>query len=179
MQRQLAQMTAQANEARSLAAAAEGVMPTGGALKDALAKSLADNGMPPTQVQVIGAAVQIQLKNASFPKWTMWLDDVRKQFKVQVVRGARHGAQARRPGGSDGVAAAGEREMRRSLDAHELLVRRACAALPWSWWRVVGRRHAARDDAGRVDRAAVREGDGRPRESRRSGRLALAAARPR
>ena len=84
MQRQLAQMTAQANEARSLAGAAEGVMPTGGALKDALAKSLADNGMQPTQVQVIGAAVQIQLKNASFPTWTMWLDDVRKQFKVQV-----------------------------------------------------------------------------------------------
>jgi general secretion pathway protein M len=84
MQRQLATMTAQANDARSLAPAAEGVMPTGGALRDALAKSLADNGMQPTQVQVIGAAVQIQLKNASFPNWTMWLDDARKQFKVQV-----------------------------------------------------------------------------------------------
>ncbi|BBU28834.1 general secretory pathway protein GspM [Burkholderia sp. THE68] len=84
MQRQLATMTAQANDARSLAPATEGVMPTGGALRDALAKSLADNGMQPTQVQVIGAAVQIQLKNASFPNWTMWLDDARKQFKVQV-----------------------------------------------------------------------------------------------
>ncbi|WP_250452678.1 type II secretion system protein M [Caballeronia sp. ATUFL_M2_KS44] len=84
MQRQLATMTAQANEARSLAGSAEGVTPTGGALRDALAKSLADNGMQPTQVQVIGAAVQIQLKNASFPNWTMWLDDARKQFKVQV-----------------------------------------------------------------------------------------------
>jgi general secretion pathway protein M len=84
MQRQLATMTAQANDARSLAPAAEGVMPTGGALRDALAKSLADNGMQPTQIQVIGAAVQIQLKNASFPNWTMWLDDARKQFKVQV-----------------------------------------------------------------------------------------------
>jgi general secretion pathway protein M len=85
MQRQLAQMTAQANEARSLVGSAEGVTPTGGALKDALAKSLADNGMQPTQVQLIGAAVQIQLKNASFPLWTAWLDDVRKQFKVQVA----------------------------------------------------------------------------------------------
>ncbi|EKS69180.1 MULTISPECIES: type II secretion system protein M [Caballeronia] len=84
MQRQLATMTAQANDARSLAPAAEGVMPTGAALRDALAKSLADNGMQPTQVQVIGAAVQIQLKNASFPNWTAWLDDARKQFKVQV-----------------------------------------------------------------------------------------------
>lgn len=84
MQRQLATMTAQANEARSLAGGAEGVTPTGGALRDALAKSLADSGMQPTQVQVIGAAVQIQLKNASFPNWTMWLDDARKQFKVQV-----------------------------------------------------------------------------------------------
>lgn len=85
MQRQLAQMTAQANEARSLAGSAQGVTPTGGALKDALSKSLADNGMQAAQVQVIGAAVQIQMKNASFPLWTMWLDDVRKQFKVQVA----------------------------------------------------------------------------------------------
>ncbi|CCD41403.1 General secretion pathway protein M [Candidatus Paraburkholderia kirkii UZHbot1] len=84
MQRQLATMTAQANDARSLAPAAQGVTPTGGALRDALAKSLADNGMQPTQIQVIGAAVQITLKNASFPNWTMWLDDARKQFKVQV-----------------------------------------------------------------------------------------------
>jgi len=84
MQRQLATMTAQANDARSLAPAAEGVMPTDDALRDALTKSLADNGMQPTQIQVIGAAVQIQLKNASFPNWTMWLDDARKQFKVQV-----------------------------------------------------------------------------------------------
>jgi general secretion pathway protein M len=84
MQRQLATMTAQANEARALAGNADSVTPTGGALRDALAKSLADAGMQPTQVQVIGAAVQFQLKNASFPNWTMWLDEARKQFKVQV-----------------------------------------------------------------------------------------------
>jgi general secretion pathway protein M len=85
MQRQLATMNAQAMEARSLAGNAESVTPTGGALRDALAKSLADNGMQPTQLQVVGAAVQFQLKNASFPNWTMWLDDARKQFKVQVL----------------------------------------------------------------------------------------------
>ncbi|WGS49903.1 type II secretion system protein M [Paraburkholderia sp. D15] len=85
LQRQLAQMTAQANEARPLAAAAQGVAPTGAALKDALTASLTDHGLTATQVQVIGNAVQIQLKNASFPAWTSWVDDVRKQFKVQVA----------------------------------------------------------------------------------------------
>jgi general secretion pathway protein M len=35
-------------------------------------------------VQVIGNAVQVQMKNASFPAWTSWVDDVRRQFKVQV-----------------------------------------------------------------------------------------------
>ena len=84
LQRQLSKMTAQANEARTLSAAAQGVAPTGGALKDALTGSLNDHGLAATQVQVLGNAVQIQLKNASFPAWTEWLDDARKQFKVQV-----------------------------------------------------------------------------------------------
>ncbi|WP_025598124.1 type II secretion system protein M [Burkholderia sp. WSM2230] len=85
LQRQLAQMTAQANEARQLSAAAQGVAPTGGALKDALSASLADHGLAATQVQVIGNAVQVQMKNVSFPAWTTWVDDVRRQFKVQVA----------------------------------------------------------------------------------------------
>jgi len=85
MQRQLAQMTAQANEARALSAATQGVAPTGGALKDALAASLTDHGLTATQVQVLGNAVQIEMKNVSFPAWTAWLDDARRQFKVQVV----------------------------------------------------------------------------------------------
>ncbi|CAH2900253.1 MAG: General secretion pathway protein M [uncultured Paraburkholderia sp.] len=84
LQRQLAQMTAQANEARQLSAAAQGVAPTGGALKDALTASLSDHGLAATQVQVVGNAVQVQMKNASFPAWTAWVDDVRRQFKVQV-----------------------------------------------------------------------------------------------
>jgi general secretion pathway protein M len=85
LQRQLAQMTAQANEARVLSAAAQGVAPTGAALKDALSASLSDHGLAATQVQVIGNAVQIQMKNASFPAWTSWVDDARKQFKVQIA----------------------------------------------------------------------------------------------
>lgn len=85
MQRQLAQMTAQANEAHRLSTAAQGVAPTGGALKDALTASLSDHGLVPLQVELLGNAVQIQLKNASFPVWTSWVDDVRRQFKVQVA----------------------------------------------------------------------------------------------
>lgn len=85
MQAQLAQMTAQANEARSLSGAGQGATPTGGALRDALSQSLTNNNLGNAQVQLVGTAVQVQLKNASFPSWTVWLDDVRKQFKVQVV----------------------------------------------------------------------------------------------
>jgi general secretion pathway protein M len=85
LQRQLAQMTAQADEARALAGAAASVSPGGQALKDALTASLSDHGMPNAQVQLIGTTAQVQMKNASFPAWTAWLDDVRKQFKVQVV----------------------------------------------------------------------------------------------
>ncbi len=85
LQRQLAEMTAQANEARALAGAAASVAPGGQALKDALTASLTEHGLAGGQVQLIGTTVQVQLKNASFPAWTGWLDDVRKQFKVQVV----------------------------------------------------------------------------------------------
>lgn len=85
LQRQLAQMTAQANEARALSASVQGVAPTGGALKDALTASLNDHGLTATQVQVMGNAVQIQMKNASFPAWTAWVDDARKQFRVQIA----------------------------------------------------------------------------------------------
>ncbi|AOJ11718.1 type II secretion system protein GspM [Burkholderia mayonis] len=85
MRHELAEMTAQANEARSLAAAAQGVAPTGIALKDALTASLSDHGLAAAAPQIVGGGVQIQLKNASFPAWTQWLDDVRRQFKAQVV----------------------------------------------------------------------------------------------
>ena len=54
------------------------------ALKDALTASLADHGLQGAQVQIVGNGVQIQMKNVSFPAWTQWLDDARRQFKVQV-----------------------------------------------------------------------------------------------
>ncbi|SDD35149.1 type II secretion system protein GspM [Paraburkholderia lycopersici] len=85
MQRELAQMTAEADESRALAGAAASVAPGGQALKDALTASLSDHALTAAQVQLIGATVQVQMKNASFAAWTAWLDDVRKQFKVQVV----------------------------------------------------------------------------------------------
>ncbi|MGN6667639.1 MAG: type II secretion system protein GspM [Trinickia sp.] len=85
MQHQIAQMTAQADEARALAPAAQGVAPTGGALRDALSASLTQTGLTTTQVRLTGEAVQIDAKNASFPAWTMWLNDARKQFKVRIV----------------------------------------------------------------------------------------------
>ncbi|WP_412022744.1 type II secretion system protein GspM [Burkholderia cepacia] len=84
MRRELAQMTAQENEAKSLTAAAQGVAPTGLALKDALTASLSDHGLQGAQVQIVGNGVQVQMKNVSFPAWTQWLDDARRQFKVQV-----------------------------------------------------------------------------------------------
>lgn len=85
MQRELAQMTAEADEARALAPAAQGAAPTGLALKDALAASLTQAGFVSPQVQLAGDAVRIELKNASFAAWAMWLDDARRQFKVQVA----------------------------------------------------------------------------------------------
>lgn len=85
MHRQIAQMTAQADEARALAPAAQGVVPTGGALRDALQASLTQAGLTATQARLTGDAVQVDAKNAAFPAWTMWLDDARKQFKVRVV----------------------------------------------------------------------------------------------
>ena len=85
LQRQLAQMTAQADEARSLSGAAASVAPGGMALKNAIQSSLTDHGLTGAQVKMIGTTVQVQLKNASFSSWAGWVDDARRQSKVQVV----------------------------------------------------------------------------------------------
>jgi general secretion pathway protein M len=84
MQRRLAQMTADANEAHLLAARAQGSAPTGNALKEALAASLAQRALVATQLSVAGPNVQLQLKNAQFGSWVAWLNDVRRQFKVKA-----------------------------------------------------------------------------------------------
>jgi len=85
LQRQLAQMTAEADEARTLSGSAASVAPGGLALKNALVSSLAAHGLTGAQVQLIGATEQVQLKNVSFADWTAWLNDVRRQYKVEVV----------------------------------------------------------------------------------------------
>ena len=85
LQRQLAQMTAEADEARSLSGAAASITPGGLALKNAIVSSLAEHGLTGAQVQMVGVSAQVQLKNVSFADWTGWLNDVRRQLKVQVV----------------------------------------------------------------------------------------------
>lgn len=84
MQRRLAQMTADANEAHALAALAQGSAPRGNALKEALAASLAQRGLTATQLNVAGPNIQLQLKQAEFGSWVAWLDDVRRQFRIKV-----------------------------------------------------------------------------------------------
>ncbi|TAM02596.1 MAG: type II secretion system protein M [Paraburkholderia sp.] len=85
LQRELAQMTAQANEARSLAGQAAGVAPAGAALKDAMTASLGEHDLQDAQVRLIGTTAQVQLENAAFAAVTAWLNDVRRQFKVEVI----------------------------------------------------------------------------------------------
>lgn len=84
-QRQLAQMTAEADEARSLSGAAASVAPGGAALKNAIVSSLPEHGLTGAKVQMVGVTAQVQLKNVSFADWAGWLNDARRQLKVQVV----------------------------------------------------------------------------------------------
>lgn len=85
MQRQLAQMSAQANEARGLASNAQSAAPSGSALRDALGTSLLQHGITQANVSNVGDGVQVSLKNAAFGAWIGWLDAARKQYKIQVV----------------------------------------------------------------------------------------------
>ncbi|MGI4811836.1 MAG: type II secretion system protein GspM [Janthinobacterium lividum] len=87
MQRQLAKMEAQADEAKSLSSVAAGAVPTGNALKTALTAALGDHGLKSDEMTVAGSAVRIGMKNVSFAAWTDWLDDVRRRFKVQLAEG--------------------------------------------------------------------------------------------
>jgi general secretion pathway protein M len=84
MQRQLAQMTADADEAHRLAVFAQRSAPSGNALKQALAASLVQRGLVATQLNLAGPSIQLQLKSAEFGTWVAWLDDVRRQFKIKV-----------------------------------------------------------------------------------------------
>jgi general secretion pathway protein M len=81
---QLAQMQAEAREARDLSVSAAGVPPSGDALHQALVDSLAAHGLQNVQVTALGDAMQVKAKNVAFGDWISWIDDARKQNKVQV-----------------------------------------------------------------------------------------------
>ncbi len=80
----LAQMQAEARQAHEYAGAAAGVAPTGDTLRQAMADSLAAHGLSSVQVTELGDSMQIRGKNVSFGDWINWVDDMRKQNKVQV-----------------------------------------------------------------------------------------------
>lgn len=84
MRQQLAAMEDQGNDARRLSAAAQSVAPTGDSLSSAVTSSLADKGLTADKVELAGAAVRVDLKHVSFARTVGWLDDMRKQLKVQV-----------------------------------------------------------------------------------------------
>lgn len=86
MKHELANMQSQTAEARQLAGTAQSVSPTGDSLSSAVSSSLTDRGMHPEKVQLIGGAVQVDLKNISFATWVGWLNDMRRQLKIQVTQ---------------------------------------------------------------------------------------------
>ena len=84
MKQQLATMQGEADEARRLSVSAQSVAPTGDSLLAAVTSSLADQGFAAAKVQRVGTAVQVDFANVSFARWVAWVDDMRKQLKVQV-----------------------------------------------------------------------------------------------
>jgi general secretion pathway protein M len=85
MQAQLARMTEQANEAHTLKAAAMSVPPTGKTLLDGMKASLAEQGLEGAELTSVGHVLQLQIKNAQFSRCVAWLDQVRREYKIQVV----------------------------------------------------------------------------------------------
>lgn len=85
MQAQLAHMTQQAAEARTLQTGALSATPSGSALLDGLKASLAQQGLQNAQLASVGHVLQLQIKNAPFSNCVAWLDQARREYKVQVV----------------------------------------------------------------------------------------------
>jgi general secretion pathway protein M len=85
LQGQLAQMRTQAQEAQNLEGNDQAVRLTGETLKTAIEKSLSANDLIVAQIELIGPAVQMQLKNVSFSLWVKWLDEARQQFRIQLT----------------------------------------------------------------------------------------------
>jgi general secretion pathway protein M len=85
LEAQLADVRSQAEEAHRLKGAVAVGAPSGLALRDALAASLAQAGIPDPQLTVQGKGVQVDAKNAPFGAWMAWLDDVRHANHLRVV----------------------------------------------------------------------------------------------
>jgi len=82
---QLADIQMQVDQVRRLKGAAAVRAPSGIALRDALAASLVQAGIPEPQVTTLGKGVQVDAKNAPFGAWMTWLDSVRRDDHVRVV----------------------------------------------------------------------------------------------
>jgi general secretion pathway protein M len=81
---QLAQMQAEARQARELTKSAAGVAPSGDTLRQAMADSLSAHGLANIEVTALGDSMQVRGKNIAFADWVGWVDDMRKQNKVQI-----------------------------------------------------------------------------------------------
>jgi len=85
MQAQLARMSEQANEARTLKTAALSVPPTGSSLLSGMKASLAEQGLQGAELTSVGHVLQLHVKNVPFSSCVAWLDQVRRTYKVQVL----------------------------------------------------------------------------------------------
>jgi general secretion pathway protein M len=85
LQAEVAQVQAQLDEARLLKGTAAIRAPEGLALRDAMAASLAQAGVPASQISVLGKGVQVEAKNVPFGVWMEWLDEVRRTDHVRVI----------------------------------------------------------------------------------------------
>jgi general secretion pathway protein M len=82
---QLAEVEMQVGQARRLKGVTAIRAPSGAALRDALATSLRQAGIPQPQFTMLGQGVQVDAKGAPFDAWMTWLDDVRRTDHVRVV----------------------------------------------------------------------------------------------
>jgi len=85
MHAQLALMSEQANEARSLKAAAMSVPPSGQALLGGMKAALADQGLQGAELTSVGHVLHLQVKNVPFSSCVAWFDQIRREYKIQVV----------------------------------------------------------------------------------------------
>ncbi|BBO58956.1 type II secretion system protein GspM [Mycoavidus sp. B2-EB] len=85
MERELAQMQEQARQAQELGRRPANITPIGDGLRDTLMTSLAQHNMTNAQLSVLNGAVQIKLTNVFFADWLGWLNEIRKQYKLQIA----------------------------------------------------------------------------------------------